>query len=44
MYKKEYEAFIRLKELKDIVFVDKDAMLNYLHEKVDAVFLYIQLL
>lgn len=42
IYEKEYEAFIRWKEMNNIVIVDEDAMLNYLHEKVSAAILYIQ--
>lgn len=34
MYEKAYEAFVRWREINNIVIVDEDAMLNYLHKKV----------
>lgn len=42
IYEKEYEAFIRWKEMNNIVIVNEDAMLNYLHEKVSVAIHYIQ--
>jgi hypothetical protein len=30
IYEKEYEAFIRWKEINNVVIIDEDAMLNYL--------------
>lgn len=40
MYEKEYQIFLRWKEEKKIVVVDEDVMLNYLHEKVSAAFMF----
>lgn len=36
IYEKEYQTFLRWKEINNIVTVDEDAMLNYLHEKVSV--------
>jgi hypothetical protein len=43
IYEKEYEAFIRWKEINNVLIISEDAMWNYLHEKVSSAILYIQL-
>jgi hypothetical protein len=41
--KEQYEAFIRRKEINNVVIIDEDVMLNYLHKKVSSAILYSQL-
>jgi hypothetical protein len=43
IYEKEYEAFIRWKEINNLVIIDEEAMLNYIYETVSPAILYIQL-